>query len=284
MLRTTGLCSLLALAFAALAMLAFAASAFAHTAASGGASSDSPDVESLTCGTGDMTSCPRGDALRISGEALSRVKRVVFLGGRGPADDRSTRPQQASQHRVLVQVPTSAKSGQVRLVAPTATVTGPRLQVLPAAPAPTPAPAPAPAGGGVFPVQGKHDYGTDINRFGGGRGHRGQDVFAACGTPLVSALAGVVTIAKFQERAGNYVVITADDATSQAYMHLAAAATVEKDERVTAGQSLGQVGDTGRANGCHLHFELWTAPGWFKGGDAIDPLPALQGWDTQPRQ
>ncbi len=33
---------------------------------------------------------------------------------------------------------------------------------------------------------------------------------------------------------------------------------------------------TGRASTCHLHFELWTAPGWYEGGKPIDPLPLLK--------
>ena len=32
------------------------------------------------------------------------------------------------------------------------------------------------------------------------------------------------------------------------------------------------VGQSGRASTCHLHFEWWTAPGWYKGGQAQDPL------------
>ena len=36
------------------------------------------------------------------------------------------------------------------------------------------------------------------------------------------------------------------------------------------------VGDTGDATACHLHFEIWTAPGWYEGGSPIDPLPYLK--------
>jgi murein DD-endopeptidase MepM/ murein hydrolase activator NlpD len=48
---------------------------------------------------------------------------------------------------------------------------------------------------------------------------------------------------------------------------------------VFTGQLIGYVGDTGDAVGCHLHFELWSGQ-WQAGGAPIDPLPALQGWDS----
>jgi murein DD-endopeptidase MepM/ murein hydrolase activator NlpD len=45
------------------------------------------------------------------------------------------------------------------------------------------------------------------------------------------------------------------------------------------GRRIASVGRTGRADGCHLHFELWTAPGWYRGGRAYDPLGKLRQWD-----
>ena len=62
-------------------------------------------------------------------------------------------------------------------------------------------------------------------------------------------------------------------------MHLKAPALVEKGERVRTGQPIGYVGDTGDARGCHLHFEMWSGPGWYSGGSPFDPLPDLLSWD-----
>jgi len=133
-----------------------------------------------------------------------------------------------------------------------------------------------------FPVAGAHDYGEFAASFGGGRGHQGHDVFAQCGTPIVAARGGVVSFKQYHARAGYYLVIDGDrTGTDFVYMHLREAALVDKGEKVKTGQLIGFVGDTGRASGCHLHFEEWTAPGWYDGGKAFDPLPDLRAWDAQ---
>lgn len=132
----------------------------------------------------------------------------------------------------------------------------------------------------MFPIRGKHRFpNTRATGFGGGRGHQGQDTFASCGTRLAVARGGTVIKRAFHSRAGNYVVIRRTDGQSYAYMHLQKRSPLAEGERVLTGDFLGQVGDTGRASGCHLHFELWTAPGWYKGGKPIDPLPLLKLWD-----
>jgi murein DD-endopeptidase MepM/ murein hydrolase activator NlpD len=133
-----------------------------------------------------------------------------------------------------------------------------------------------------FPIMGAHSYGEFAASFGGGRGHQGQDVFATCGTPLVAARGGTVKFTQFQSRAGHYVVIDgARTGVDYAYMHLREAALVEKGDKVMTGQLIGYVGDTGRASGCHLHFEEWSAPGWYTGGSPFDPLPDLKAWDAE---
>ncbi len=67
-------------------------------------------------------------------------------------------------------------------------------------------------------------------------------------------------------------------------MHLQHPAVVDRGDRVVTGQRLGNVGDTGAATGCHLHFELWTAPGWYAGGRPVDPLAHLRRWDAAESQ
>lgn len=144
--------------------------------------------------------------------------------------------------------------------------------------------AQAPAAFGVldaiFPIRGEHDLGQSAtNAFGGPRGHKGQDMFADCGTPLVAARGGVVRFSGSESRAGNYVVITGADEQSYVYMHMRRPSSLIAGQRVLTGQPVGEVGETGRASGCHLHFELWSAPGWQE-GTALDPLPELRRWDA----
>jgi murein DD-endopeptidase MepM/ murein hydrolase activator NlpD len=133
-----------------------------------------------------------------------------------------------------------------------------------------------------FPVRGPHGYGEYAARFGGGRGHQGQDVFAACGTPLVAARGGVVKFKQYHSRAGHYLVIDGErTGTDYAYMHMRDAPLVDAGDRVHTGQLIGYVGQTGRATGCHLHVEMWKAPGWYAGGRPFDPLPSLLAWDKR---
>lgn len=265
-----------------LATLAPPTGATAHDQSAGGASApERPRIASLKCGEGGQPAvgCTRGALLALRGEQLHNVESVVFLGERGRHDDSGARPRRRSPHRLLVRVPSAARTGPVRAVSRQAGASR-RTDDLRVADGATPAPTtpPAGAGSGVFPVRGRYEFGTETNRFGGGRGHQGQDVFATCGTPVVAARAGKVLEAESDGTQGNYVVVEAGDGSSQAYLHMLRPAPVAGGDRVTAGQDIGQVGETGNAVGCHLHFETWTAPGRFQGGKAVDPLPDLRRW------
>jgi murein DD-endopeptidase MepM/ murein hydrolase activator NlpD len=136
----------------------------------------------------------------------------------------------------------------------------------------------------VFPVRGRHDYGGSGARFGAGRSghsHQGHDVMARCGTRLVAARGGRVQYQGYHAAAGNYIVIDgAGDSVDYVYMHLAEPSPLRSGDRVYTGQRIGAVGETGNAQGCHLHFEMWGPPGWYEGGDPFDPLRSLKAWDS----
>jgi murein DD-endopeptidase MepM/ murein hydrolase activator NlpD len=132
-------------------------------------------------------------------------------------------------------------------------------------------------GGSTFPVQGEYTEGDGFGERSGG--HDGADLMADCGTPVVAAEAGRVVFAGSHASAGNYVVVRgAASGEDQVYMHLQGAAEAAKGDEVTAGRRLGAVGRSGNASACHLHFEIWTAPGWHEGGSPRDPAPDLARW------
>jgi hypothetical protein len=133
----------------------------------------------------------------------------------------------------------------------------------------------------VFPIAGPHTYGDPFGAQRSGHVHEGQDVMADCGTPLVAVHSAKVKFVGRQSLAGNYLVISSDDGTADyVYMHLRDTALVAKGDKVATGQTIGYVGRTGDATACHLHFELWPAPGWYTGGQAVDPGPTLRAWDA----
>lgn len=132
--------------------------------------------------------------------------------------------------------------------------------------------------GYVFPMRGPHTYGDGI---GAGRGHQGADLLGKCGTPLVAARGGVVYYNDYQASgAGNYLVINIKGSgKSHVYMHMPAPSPLKVGAKVKTGQRIGAVGTTGRSSACHLHFEIWSAPGWYQGGSFLDPVQSLKRWD-----
>jgi murein DD-endopeptidase MepM/ murein hydrolase activator NlpD len=135
---------------------------------------------------------------------------------------------------------------------------------------------PAAPGSMIFPVAGPHTFGDGFGAARKGHTHQGQDIMAACGTPLVAVSRAKVKWVSFQGAAGNYIVIR-NKKLHQDYMyaHLATTAMVPKGTVVQPGQQIGIVGETGDATACHLHFELWLGK-WYRGGHPVDPMPYLQ--------
>jgi len=136
----------------------------------------------------------------------------------------------------------------------------------------------------IFPVRGRHDFGGAGAHFGAGRAghsHQGQDVMAKCGTRMVAARGGRIKFKQYHAAAGHYIVIDGDGTdVDYVYMHLDQPSPFGEGDRVYTGQTIGAVGDSGNARGCHLHFELWSGRGWYDGGKPFDPFAALQAWDS----
>ena len=144
-----------------------------------------------------------------------------------------------------------------------------------------------PRAGHRFPVAGPYGLGEEGSRFGAprsGHTHQGQDIAAAEGTPVVAPFPGLVFAVRYQAAgAGHYVVLDGDgEDRDYVFMHLRAGSIpVREGQRVKGGARLGEVGNTGRSFGAHLHFEIWVGGGWFKGGHPIDPLPLLRAWASR---
>ena len=261
--------------------LATPALAGAQSPGPGGAQAPGrPLISAVVCSDGRTGECARGARMRIVGQNLNGVDRVHFVGGPGKADDRVVLPRGAAPEALSNVVPRQTRTGPVEVHGWSGSARVAAIRITPGAtPETDPDTAATPDIPSVFPIVGKYQFGSTAGRFGGGRGHQGQDTFAACGTPLVAAMPGRVIKSAFHSRAGNYAVIQHADGRSTAYMHMRRPPVVETGDRVLAGDSIGEVGDTGRASGCHLHFELWTAPGWYRGGRPIDPLATLRAMD-----
>ena len=135
--------------------------------------------------------------------------------------------------------------------------------------------------GYIFPVQGTHTYGDGIGAPRSGHTHQGQDLAAACDTPLVAARGGRIQYAGYQAGGAGYYTVIDGKGTGQdtAYMHMREPGLLPVGSAVRTGQVIGYVGDTGDSQGCHLHFELWSAPGWYEGGQFMDPTPLLKRAD-----
>jgi murein DD-endopeptidase MepM/ murein hydrolase activator NlpD len=242
---------------------------------SGGVSAPGdPQVEDVVC----VAQCVSGHkatpgaTVTVKGSFLDFAARVVFPGSAGNV--RATYSYRSAD-RVKAVVPEGAVTGKP-FVVDTRGIRSNRspvtLEVLPVTAIPTT----------VFPVRGPHDFGGASARFGTARDghiHQGQDVFATCGMKLVSVMAGKVQFRGYQGAAGNYVVIdNAGTNTDFGYMHLLQPALIKPGQSVGAGQLIGNVGQTGNARGCHLHFEYWIG-NWHGGGHPVDPLSYLKAWD-----
>ncbi|MFR3683493.1 MAG: peptidoglycan DD-metalloendopeptidase family protein [Enterococcus sp.] len=88
-----------------------------------------------------------------------------------------------------------------------------------------------------------------------GEFHRGLDLAAPQGEPIMASKSGVVLVAEYHHSWGNYVVIKHDDGMTSLYAHQSEY-TVKPGDKVTQGQTIGFVGSTGNSTGSHLHLEI----------------------------
>ena len=104
----------------------------------------------------------------------------------------------------------------------------------------------------------------EVDAFGNA-GHRGTDIPAPEGTPILAAHSGTVLVSGWNDSYGNQVLLDNGAGLSTRYAHMTQTA-VTAGEAVTAGQVIGYVGNTGDSTGNHLHFEV------MQNGVRVNPM------------
>lgn len=114
-------------------------------------------------------------------------------------------------------------------------------------------------------------------RDGGRRAHRGVDIFAARGTPVVAATDAFVTRVETTRVGGKVVWLQPLFGNMRVYYAHLHEQWVEPGDFVTAGEPLGAVGNTGNAvtTPPHLHFGVYVRQPGMRGG-ARDPADFLR--------
>ncbi|MDA7428875.1 DUF5930 domain-containing protein [Primorskyibacter aestuariivivens] len=98
-----------------------------------------------------------------------------------------------------------------------------------------------------------------------GRMHKGTDFAAPHGTPIYSTADGVVVHAAWLSGYGKLVKIQHEFGIETRYAHMSKI-RVKKGQRVSRGERIGDMGNTGRSTGTHLHYEVRV------GGKAVNPM------------
>ncbi len=101
--------------------------------------------------------------------------------------------------------------------------------------------------------------------------HKAIDIANRSGGAILAADAGVVTVAGWIDNSGygNRVMIDHGNGYVTLYAHMSAV-SVTPGQRVNRGDVLGQMGNTGRSTGTHLHFEV------RQGGGLLNPMSFLR--------
>jgi murein DD-endopeptidase MepM/ murein hydrolase activator NlpD len=113
-------------------------------------------------------------------------------------------------------------------------------------------------------------FGGRNDPFGRGwRRHEGQDLAGAYGTPILATADGVVTFAGWESGYGRLIKVKHDFGIETRYGHLSQI-RVNVGDRVSRGERIGDMGNSGRSTGTHLHYEIRI------GGDAINPMTFIK--------
>lgn len=202
----------------------------------------------------------------LLGAAVGAI--IISGSGEGPGDSSmiSPSPTGIQAESNIDQQLNAAKEKHDMLVA--AASTSPAATLPPTSAKPTPAPQKL-----TLPVDGtllkpfsmdKPLYNSTLDVWAV---HKGIDIAAKEGTPIVAALDGTVSDIKSDALMGHMIVITSDGSQT-VYASLAKRSDLKVGDKVKAGQTIGTVGKTASfevMDGAHLHFE------YIVGGKYINP-------------
>jgi murein DD-endopeptidase MepM/ murein hydrolase activator NlpD len=215
--------------------------------------------------------------VRRSVACVAVAAALVLAGCGSPSDSKGVA---SSNDSPLWQTPSIAPSS-------------PAASPSPVAPSPSPSPSASAATVSkavtyTFPVIGNNGYGHTHHDY------PATDIITNCGNRVVAVTSGVIldttTVDKWKRsvnagatRGGLSVSILGDDGVRYYGSHMSVVdAKIKPGARVSTGQTLGKIGDTGDASACHLHFGI--SPPCAKVGDwwtqrgAIYPWPYLDAW------
>ena len=98
--------------------------------------------------------------------------------------------------------------------------------------------------------------------------HKGIDISANKGNPVISPANGVVIRSEYNDTNGNMIVVQSNDGNLHTFAHLDSK-KVSQGDKVSIGSIIGTVGSTGNSFGDHVHYQLTN-----KDGQYVDPLSA----------
>lgn len=190
------------------------------------------------------------DALESEEDAITATLTSLIAEDEARRRAEQEARERAERERLLAEQTEIPEPGDGRAPGPTPTV-----------PEPTQA-APPSAAGLIWPTGGivTSPYGPRWGRL-----HRGIDINAPTGTPIVAAKAGTVVFAGDNGGFGLNVIIDHGQGFATVYAHLSAVA-VSEGQSVGQGTAVGHSGCTGSCTGSHLHFETRV------NGEAQDPM------------
>lgn len=124
------------------------------------------------------------------------------------------------------------------------------------------------------PVRGNYRYTSGFGwrrdpKTGRGRMHEGTDFAGGRGTPIHVTAEGVVVEAGWHSGYGNVVTVRHAFGIETRYAHLSKI-HVREGERVSRGERIGDMGNTGRSTGTHLHYEVRI------GGNPVNPMTYIR--------